>query len=142
MSDSLYRSVLLDTGPLVAILDRTDHSHSQCVSTLNRIEPPLLTCWAVLTEAAWLLRATPEALKSLLAAKDATFFRILDVPQEEFPEIRRLFDEYEDLCPQLADLTLFHLALREGLDTVFTLDRRDFTVFRRSNKQPFTLLPA
>jgi hypothetical protein len=56
-------------------------------------------------------------------------------------EIDRLFAQYLDMQPQLADLALLRLAERENLDTVFTLDRRDFTVFRLKGRKPLRLLP-
>lgn len=50
-------------------------------------------------------------------------------------------NRYKSLSPQLADLSLVHLAQREGLETVFTLDRRDFSVYRRKGRAGFHLLP-
>jgi len=48
---------------------------------------------------------------------------------------------YQDIQPQLADAALVYLADREGIDTIFTLDRRDFSVYRSTRKRPFRIVP-
>ena len=136
-----WSRVLVDAGPLVAILDASDAQHLQCAELLRHIQPPLLTCWPVLTEAAWLLRRQRPAVEKLLTGVDAGLFRVLDVPGSELAGIQKLLVRYRDQAPQLADLTLVYLAQRESLETVFTLDRRDFSVFRRKGKSGFHLLP-
>jgi predicted nucleic acid-binding protein len=55
--------------------------------------------------------------------------------------IADVMKEYQDIRPQLADAALVHLAKREGIDTIFTLDRRDFSVHRSANKRAFRILP-
>ena len=137
-----YRQVLLDTAPLVAIIAPNDSEHRRCVDTLVRIRPPLLTCWPVVTEAAWLLRRDRNAIRQLLTGPQRGAFTICDLADEDLVQIDRLFVQYSDLSPQLADLALLHLAQRENLDTVFTLDRRDFTGFRLKGRRRLRLLPA
>lgn len=139
--DSL-RQVLVDTGPLVALLRHNDIHHGSCSATLRTIAPPLITTWAVVTEAAWLLRDRPAALAKLYAGEEAGLFQLASLGPSCLGEIRRLADKYQSLRPQLADLTLLYLAERDGLETVFTLDRRDFKVFRLANGKALHLLPA
>ena len=136
-----WSRVLADTGPLVAILDESDSHHEHCTETLRLIQPPLLTCWPVLTEAAWLLRRERTAISKLLAGVEAGLLQILDVQGSELAAIDKLLIRYRDLTPQLADLTLVYLAQREDLETIFTLDRRDFSVFRKKGRSGFQLLP-
>jgi hypothetical protein len=133
--------VLLDTGPLVAILNRTDSQHERCAQALKSIRPPLLTSWPVITEAAWLLRQHEGLLAGLYALGARGVFEIQAISQDELPDLQRLMNRYKSLSPQLADLSLVHLAQREGLETVFTLDRRDFSVYRRKGRAGFRLLP-
>src|SRR5437016_5862170 len=115
--------VLLDAGPLVAILSPSDSQHHSCIDTLRIIDPPLLTCWPVLTEVAWLLRHDAAAIKRLFSRVHQVEFTILELTDNDLPAVNRLFGDYEDISPQLADLALLRLAQREKLDTVFTLDR-------------------
>lgn len=136
-----WNRVLLDTGPLVAILSRADSQHARCVETLREIQPPLLTCWPVLTEAAWLLRSDQSAVSRLLQSGESGLYRLLEVEQQELPDIDKLLARYRDQSPQLADLTILYLARRDNLNTIFTLDRRDFSIFRRKGRGSFHLLP-
>lgn len=54
--------VLVDAGPLIAIVSTRDEHHQICVAELKELRAPLITCWPVLTEAAWILRKQPKAL--------------------------------------------------------------------------------
>ena len=85
-----WSRVLTDTGPLVAILDESDSHHERCTETLRLIQPPLLTCWPVLTEAAWLLRRERAAISKLLAGVEAGLLHILDVQGSELAAIDKL----------------------------------------------------
>lgn len=140
--EAAHQRVLIDTGPLVAMRITSDSEHQRCIQTLARIELPLLTCWPVITEAAWMLRRNIASVRRLLRSIADGRLRLLDVSDADVPAIDDLFRRYADLKPQLADLALLHLANREGLDTVFTLDRRDFAVFRLKGRKPLRLLPA
>jgi predicted nucleic acid-binding protein len=133
--------VLLDTGPLVAILSRKDSYHSVCVEQLRTIRPPLLTCWPVITEAAWLLRQQPLAVQRLLSSFTKQWIKFLALEESDTEPIGKILQRYRKLNAQLADAALVHLAEREGIDTVFTLDRRDFSVYRFSGNRSFHLLP-
>ncbi len=133
--------VLIDTGPIVAILSRQDSAHDICVAAMRTIRSPLLTCWPVVTEAAWLLRAYPAAVETLLQSFDCQPFELLPLTSGDLPAISRILKKYASLPLQLADATLVHLAQREGIDTIFTLDRRDFSVITPSRGRRLTIIP-
>jgi hypothetical protein len=135
------RRILLDTGPLVAILSREDLHHQACVDVLHGIVGPLLSCWPVMTEAAWLLRQSPRAIQQLLGSTETGFLELLPLAGVEAKNIAALMKKYESMRPQLADAALVHLAGREGIDTIFTLDRRDFSIYRTSRRRSFHILP-
>lgn len=135
------KRILLDTGPLVAILSRDDAYHRICIEALREISGPLLTCWPVLTEAAWLLRTTPRAIQQLLNGIDGKFLELLHLAGEEATAIADLMKRYENIRPQLADASLVYLAIREQIDTIFTLDQRDFSIYRTTRRRGFHIIP-
>jgi predicted nucleic acid-binding protein len=133
--------VLVDTGPLVAILDDQDAHHRACVEALAILDGPLYTCWPVVTEAAWLLRHSPRAVRRLLDSINTAFMELLSLEGPEARPIAALLEKYGSIRPQLADAALIYLAGRERIETVFTLDRRDFSVYRTSRGRSFRILP-
>ena len=133
--------ILLDTGPLVAVLSPSDTWHAACVEVWKTLTPPFYTCWPVLTETAWLLRSRPAAVERLLRSAPSGLLRILPLAEEDGPPIASILKRYDNLRPQLADAALVHLARREGFDTVLTLDQRDFRVYRAAGNRAFTILP-
>jgi hypothetical protein len=135
------KRVLVDTGPLVAILSREDEHHAACVNALRDLPGPLLSCWPVITEAAWLLRKSPRAVQQLLRSIDGSFLELLPLAGAEAESIALLMKRYEDIHPQLADLTLVYLANREKIETIFTLDQRDFSIYRSGRRSTFHLVP-
>jgi uncharacterized protein len=136
-----FTRVLIDTGPLVAIWDRSDQHHALCTETLRLIQPPLWTTWPVLTEAAWLLRDQPQGLQRLYRGAETGFFRIAPLEESSLVDIAALQKRFQSLRPQLADMSLLLLAEREQNSTIFTLDRRDFSVMQKKSRSRFALLP-
>lgn len=135
------RQVLVDTGPLVAVLSRNDQYHEACVDTLRDLPGPLLTCWPVITEASWLLRHTPRLVQQLLRSIDGRFLELLPLAGSEAESIAALMHKYEDMRPQLADATLVYLAGRDQIETIFTLDQRDFSIYRSGRRKGFRIVP-
>jgi predicted nucleic acid-binding protein len=137
----LSGQVLIDTGPIVAILLESDEHHEACVEQLHQIRGPLLTCWPVITEAAWLLRAYPSAIRKMLSSFHGRPFELLPLGETDLPAIAAVLAKYEALRIQIADASLLHLANREGIETMFTLDRRDFGVLRLAHGKKLRLIP-
>jgi predicted nucleic acid-binding protein len=140
----MKRRVLVDTGPLVAILSSVDEHHAACVKALHQLPGPLLSCWPVITEAVWLLRSHPRAVQQLLRSvseKPGGFLELLPLAGAEASSIADVMKRYEDARPQLADAALVYLADREGIDTIFTLDRRDFAMYRSKLNRGFRIVP-
>lgn len=106
--------VLVDTGPLVALLRRNDAAHERCVSEAKAVGTPLLTSEAVLTEAFWLLRDLPRAASQLLLEIEQGVVVPLSLDRAAYPWIRNYVGKYQDLSPQWADATLCYLADRES----------------------------
>ena len=111
-----------------------------CRSTLKTIREPLGTVWPAVTEAMYLLNfsvTAQEALWDLVGGE----FRILQLGAEDFPRMRELMKKYRDLPMDLADAALVRVAEREKVRVIFTIDRKDFSVYRPHRLGRFTLLP-
>jgi uncharacterized protein len=135
------RRVLVDTGPLVAIMSRADQHHKACVEALHDLPAPLFSCWPVITEAAWLLRGRKGAVEQLLHSISAGFLELLIIPSAEAAGIGKVMEKYRNIRLQLADAALVYLAERDEFDTIFTLDRRDFSVYQAGRKGSFHIIP-
>lgn len=137
----MSRSVLIDAGPLVAILSTQDDDHRRCVSTLKQLTPPLITCWAVLTEVQWLLRRNKSAVQTLFKMIEGGLLDVVHLPVEATPWLKDYLSQYHDIGAQLADVSLCYLAETRNINTIFTLDRRDFSIYRINGNQALTIIP-
>ncbi len=133
---------LLDTGPLVAFLDRRDRYHRWATEQWDHVGPPLLTCAPVLSEACFLLRDLPVAG---LAVLDLLVRGILQVGlaiETEAAAIRKLLSRYANVRMSLADACLVRMAEQHPGSRVMTLDR-DFRSYRMHGRRVIpTLMPA
>jgi hypothetical protein len=133
--------VLVDTGPLVALLSHRDSRHSEADSVASSLPRPLVTTWLVLGEAAWLLRHTREGIPGLMRLVDEQVVECVDLPRGAANRIAQVAEQYADLEPQLADLSLVYLAETMDLFELFSFDRRDFAVYRLASGR-LTLIPG
>jgi uncharacterized protein len=134
-------AVLVDTGPLVALLDRSDPYHLSCQETFSALDDSLVTVWPVVTEAIYLLRAYWQAQDALWEMIQSGAVQIVSLGTDDIPRMRELMRKYRDLPMDLADAGLVRVAERERLRRIFTLDRRDFQVYRPSRIGRFAILP-
>ncbi len=133
--------ILVDAGPLVALADRTDSHHAACVAALQRMSGPLATVWPALTEAIYLVQRWPRAQAEILTLVETGALRLLPVGREDMPRVRALMDKYRDLPMDLADAVLVRVAERERVRAIFTIDRRDFSVYRPLGLGKFKIVP-
>ncbi len=134
------RGVLVDAGPLVALLDRRDNHHQRCVEALRGLTDPLVTVWPALVEAMYLLEGWQEQA-ALWAMVEAGPIALAPLAAEDVPGLRMLMAKYRDLPMDLADAALVHVAERDGYRRIFSLDRTHFEVYRVSGRERFTILP-
>lgn len=137
------RGVLVDTGPLVAVVDESDEDHRRCVNVLKQLVDPLVTTWPAVTEATYLLGQTRNPLDSqdaLLATIERQVVVVADLGPRDVLRLRALIRKYRDLPMDLADATLVCVAERDGIRQVFTLDTRDFEVYRIGRRETFTII--
>jgi len=136
------RGILIDSGPLVAILNERDQYHNACRDEAKQLHGEFCTSWPVITEAAHLLKFRPTAVQTLLAWVRTTELQILPLAPQETDRIATILRDYSDQGFDFADATLMYLAERETMSTIFTIDRRHFSVFRTKTNQPLNIVPA
>jgi len=135
------RAVLIDAGPLVALLDRSDNHHKQIVQALGKIEDPLVSVWPVLVEAMYLLSFSFQAQKALWEMFETGAVQLLPLDESDIPPMKSLMEKYQDLPMDMADAALVRVAERDGIRRVLSLDQRDFSIYRLARKGKFILLP-
>jgi predicted nucleic acid-binding protein len=133
------RTVILDTGPLVALVDAHDKDHEWSVAQWGQIEPPLLTCESVISEACFLLGQTHTGggpVFEMLARRALSSSFQLD---EHIIQVRALLKKYADVPMSVADACLVRMAELTAHSTVLTLDH-DFRIYRKHGRQVIPLL--
>jgi hypothetical protein len=135
------RGVLIDSGPLVAFLDRSDAHHQSIADALTRIREPLVTVWPAVVEGMYLLSFSHQAQDALWEMLETGVVNLLPLDRSDVPRMRALMEKYGDLPMDMADAALVHVAEREGLQRILTLDQRDFSVYRLARRGAFKLLP-
>ena len=135
------KPVLLDTGVIVALLDRSEKFHHACGEAVRELEAPLITCEAVIAESCYLLRNLPGAPEAVIENVAAG---TLQIPFQLSPEavaVKQVLRKYRDHKIDLADACLIRLAEEFETADILTLDK-DFAVYRWSRNKPFRILPA
>lgn len=135
-------ALLVDAGPLVALLDRADSEHEACVEALKRARDPLVTVWPALTEAMYLLRESWPAQKALWSRLETDALTLAPLDESDAPRMRELMEKYRDLPMDLADAALVRVAERDTLTRIFTLDRTHFSVYRAGRRRRFSIVPV
>lgn len=134
-------TVLVDAGPLVALIDRSDTWHQACREALATFREPLATVWPAITEAMYLLRSTAEAQRALWDMINLAGVRLMALQHNDCPRMRELMWKYRDLPMDLADAALVRVAERERIRRVFTIDRHDFELYRPHRLGRFEIVP-
>jgi hypothetical protein len=134
-------NALADTGALLAFLDRKDRWHRACLTTLPQLRLPLLTSEAVLTELLHLVGPDLHQQRTAWRFVHSGMLTLCPITDRDLPQIISLMERYADRPMDFADATLVHLANREGINTVFTIDFADFQTYRIGGRQRFRIVP-
>jgi predicted nucleic acid-binding protein len=134
--------ILCDAGPLVALIHASDKHHVICRDTFRSLSEPLVTVWPAFTEAMYLLAFSSQAQQALLAFVERGALDFLPLRADDSPRMGELMRKYQDLPMDFADAALVRVAERERLPRIFTVDRRDFSVYRPQGFGRFELLPT
>ena len=129
------KSIVVDSGPLIALFDGSDAYHRQAVAFVKGVSGPLVTNLPVVTEVVYVLDFSHQAQRDFLFWAEQAL--TLDTEtRADFPRIRALLDKYADLPADFADASLIALCERLGTTTVASVDS-DFTIYRSRGRQPF-----
>jgi uncharacterized protein len=135
-------NALVDTGAILALLDRNDRWHSRCATAIRQLRLPLLTSEAALTELFHLVgdsRREVEAARKFVRSGALVLGTIEDT---EMQHLQTLMARYWDRPMDFADATLVFLAKRESITTILTVDHADFATYRIEGKRRFRVLPV
>lgn len=134
-------ALIVDTGPLVALLDATDPDHARCEELLQRSDEPRVVPVCVLVEVEYMLRPWPEAFQALLAEFDGGGLELLDLPVRWLLRAGELVDRYRDLSLGFVDATVVAATEMLSENKLATLDRRHFSVVRPAHIAALTIMP-
>jgi predicted nucleic acid-binding protein len=134
-------NALIDTGAILALLDRADRWHRVCVESFRQLRLPLVTSEGVLTELFHLVGDNREEMESAWRLLRSGAIELAEIGHAELPQIHALMSRYWERPMDFADATLVHLARRESLSTIFTVDHADFETYRIEGRRKFRVLP-
>jgi uncharacterized protein len=132
---------LIDTGAILALLDKKDRWHDSCIDAFRQLRLPLLTSEAVLTELFHLVGDTRNEMEAAWKFVRSGALLLGAIEDAELPHLRSLMSRYWDRPMDFADATLVYLANRESLSVIFTVDQTDFATYRIEGKRRFRVLP-
>jgi predicted nucleic acid-binding protein len=134
--------ILVDAGPLIALIHEDDNEHRRCREAFATMSEPLGTVWPAVAEAMHLLSFSWRAQEALWEMIETGAVEILPLGIDDLPRMKELMRKYRDLPMDLADAALVRAAERERLRRIFTLDRRDFQIYRPSRIGRFVIFPT
>ncbi len=132
---------LIDTGAIIAIVDADEDLHVSCLQALASLRMPLLTTDAVLTELFHLIFARSLSMDKAWKFVRSGALTVRPISDSELPQLQALMAQYKDRPMDFADATLVHLAARESLSLILTVDHDDFETYRIAGRKRFSILP-
>lgn len=135
----MEKSVIVDTGPLVAFLSRADRFHNWTKEQWERVSPPMLTCEAVLAETCFLLRHLSGGSQAVLELANRGVVQTVFKLEEEVQPVMKLLGRYTNVPMSLADACLVRMAEQHAESKVLTLDQ-DFRIYRKHGRQVIPIL--
>lgn len=134
--------VVVDTGPLVALLNRSDRHHDWVRQVLDTVEPPVFTCEAVVSEACFLLARIRDGQDAVLELLSKDILKVDFRLSSEVESVRALMQKFQSVPMSFADACLVRMSELEPRSRILTLDS-DFRVYRRNRRQAIpTVMPG
>ena len=133
--------IVMDTGPWVALLDRSEGRHHECVEWLSQFKGEIFTTEAILTEVLYLLGFSSAAQSAAIDFLLTGAMTLVPSSLESLRMVKKLMKRYDDLPMDYADATVVTLAYDLGIRYVATFDRKHFSIYRLPGKQSFVVFP-
>ena len=128
------QKTIIDSGPIIALFDRSDKYHHQVLDFLKLFQGELITSWAVITEVSHMLDFNLQVQIDFLKWIEKGGIEVYDISQDEISDIRVMMEKYLDIPMDLADATLMYIANRENIKNIVSIDS-DFDIYRTLKKQ-------
>ncbi|KAB2849400.1 MAG: PIN domain-containing protein [Hyphomicrobiaceae bacterium] len=135
-------NTLIDTSAMIALLNRAEPAHVDCVEALGAVALPLGVTQAVLTELFYFVGEDRRRREDAWRLISSEIIENLAITSVDFPRLEALMAKYADRPMDYADATLVHCGDRQGIATILTLDRSDFATYRMSGRRKFLVLPS
>jgi predicted nucleic acid-binding protein len=132
---------ILDTGPWVALIDRSESRHTKCVQWLKNFSGRLYSTEAVLTEVLYILNFSITAQCAALDFVLESVVEIVPSSTDSLKKTKNLMKKYADLPMDFADATIVCLATDADIQNIATFDKKDFTICKLPKKKSFTIMP-
>jgi predicted nucleic acid-binding protein len=126
-------TTICDTGPIVAYLNRNDPCHVWAIALMKEVRPPLLVSEPVLTEVLYFLREDRVAVDPVFALLERQAIRLAFDLSAHWPRVRTLMARYPRM--DLADASVVVMSEQYARCQVLTVDRRDFSIYRRNDRR-------
>lgn len=128
------QKTLIDSGPLIALFDRSDKYHLKVLEFMKTFKGELVTSWSVVTEVSHMLDFNLQVQIDFLKWCEIGGVNLFEISQEELCDIRVMIEKYSDLPMDLADATLMYIANKQKIKNIISIDS-DFDIYRTLKKQ-------
>ncbi len=128
------QKTLIDSGPLIALFDKSDRYHQDILEFIKSFDGELISSWAVITEVSHMLDFNLQVQIDFLKWIELKAITLYDIPQDEISNIKEMMEKYLDIPMDLADGTLMHIANKENIKNIISIDS-DFDIYRTLKKQ-------
>jgi uncharacterized protein len=132
------KRVIIDTGPIIAFLNKSDHFHNWTIIRFSELNPPFLTCESVISEVCFLLRNSEVGMQNVFQLLSRGLIKIPFQLEPEISAISSLMKKYSDIPMSLADACLVRMSEQISDSSICTLDS-DFKVYRKDKR---TVIPV
>lgn len=135
----MKRNVIVDSSVLAALLNKNDTYHQWAVTKIKEIQPPLLTCEAIISEVSFLIGRKQQGINVIFNYLKSGIIELPFCFSDEYEAIEKLMLKYNDVPMSFADACLVKMSEQYRNSCVFTLDS-DFLVYRKNGNEVISLI--